>query len=215
MSKITHHLSEPLLMGYAAGSLPEAFSLLVASHVSLCDECRAQLETYETLGGVVLDGCGTCEMAPGALDDAMARILCAPPAPEAARPGKCPVLPRPLVEQIGGGLDAVRWRPLGGGVRHARLKADGSATVRLLHIPAGTKVPDHGHRGIELTMVLQGAFSDGDERFGRGDVEIADADLHHTPVAEAGQDCICLAVTDAPLKFNGVLQRLVQPFLGI
>jgi putative transcriptional regulator len=66
-----------------------------------------------------------------------------------------------------------------------------------------------------MTMVLQGAFSDDDDRFARGDVEMADEDLNHTPVAEPGTDCICLAVTDAPLKFNSLIPRLAQPFLRI
>ena len=35
---IRHHLSDQLLMAYAAGQLPEAFNLVVATHVSLCDE---------------------------------------------------------------------------------------------------------------------------------------------------------------------------------
>ena len=34
-------------------------------------------------------------------------------------------------------------------------------------------------------------------------------------IAEAGADCICLAATDAPLRFRGVLPRLAQPFLRI
>jgi putative transcriptional regulator len=84
-----------------------------------------------------------------------------------------------------------------------------------LHIPAGSAVPDHGHRGTELTLVLQGAFSDEFDRFGVGDLEIATEEDEHTPVAEAGLDCICLAATDAPLKFNGLIQRLAQPFLRI
>lgn len=76
-------------------------------------------------------------------------------------------------------------------------------------------MPDHGHRGIEMTLVLRGAFLDEDERFARGDVEMADSDLEHTPIADIGEDCICLAVTDAPLRFNGLIPRLVQPFLRI
>ena len=36
-----------------------------------------------------------------------------------------------------------------------------------------------------------------------------------TPVAEEGEDCICLAATDAPLKFNALLPRIAQPFLRI
>ena len=76
-------------------------------------------------------------------------------------------------------------------------------------------MPDHGHRGMELTLVLQGAFRDETDRFGPGDVEIADESLDHTPVAEAGVDCICLAATDARLRFNALIPRLAQPFLRI
>ncbi|MEL7131794.1 MAG: transcriptional regulator, partial [Pseudomonadota bacterium] len=53
--KITHHLTDEFLMAYAAGTLPEAFNLMVATHVSLCDECRAVVESYNALGGEVLE----------------------------------------------------------------------------------------------------------------------------------------------------------------
>jgi putative transcriptional regulator len=76
-------------------------------------------------------------------------------------------------------------------------------------------VPDHGHRGTELTLVLQGAFADANDRFNRGDIEIADEDVTHTPVALAGEDCICLAATDAPLRFRGLMPRLAQPLFRI
>jgi putative transcriptional regulator len=76
-------------------------------------------------------------------------------------------------------------------------------------------VPDHGHGGLELTCVLQGAFRDEDMRFARGDIEVATEEVDHTPIADISEDCICLAVTDAPLKFKGWLPRLAQPFLGI
>ncbi len=46
-------------------------------------------------------------------------------------------------------------------------------------------------------------------------VEMADEDLDHQPIAVDGEDCICLAVTDAPLKFQTLVHKLVQPFLKI
>ena len=76
-------------------------------------------------------------------------------------------------------------------------------------------MPDHGHKGTEMTMVLKGAFQDDDGYFARGDVEIADSDLHHTPVADIHEDCICLAVADAPLEFNRLLPKIAQRFLRI
>lgn len=100
-------------------------------------------------------------------------------------------------------------------MRQAILKTDKSASVRLLHIPAGASMPDHGHRGTELTLVLQGAFVDDEDRFAAGDIEVASEDLHHQPVAEMGQDCICLSATDAPLRFNSWIPRIAQPFLRI
>ena len=66
-----------------------------------------------------------------------------------------------------------------------------------------------------MTLILQGAFSDEVDRFARGDVEFGDENLTHTPIAEVGVDCICLAATDAPLKFSGIIPRLLQPFIKI
>lgn len=213
---IRHHLSDPLLMAYAAGNLPEAFSLVVATHVSMCDGCRAQLAAFEAVGGAVLEGTvlegDSVAMADGALESLMARLG----VPDTAKPlPKRGDFPAPLQDYIGGGLAEVKWRNLGLGVRQAILPTAKGATARLLYIPAGQAVPDHGHRGTELTLVLRGAFRDAADRFGPGDVEIANEDLQHTPVAEAGEACICLAATDAPLRFNALIPRLLQPLFRI
>lgn len=217
MAGITHHLTDDLLLGYACGTLPEAFSLVVATHVSLCDECRARLAAFDALGGSVLEESGTEEMSEDSLE-ATFRLIAGGPKdairtrPAAPRPGS---LPAPLRDYVGGDLDAVRWRALGLGVRQAILPTSKEASVRLLHIPAGAAMPDHGHRGMELTLVLRGAFRDATDRFGPGDVEVADERMQHQPVAEAGEDCICLAATDARLKFSAFLPRLAQPFFRI
>lgn len=212
MTQITHHLTEPVLISYAAGTLPEAFSLVVATHVSLCDDCRARLATHEAVGGAVLDET-TAEMAADSLDACLARL----DAPVTATPPtrRKGVLPAPLAEYIGGDLDAVRWKPLGMGVRQAILPTAKGASARLLYIPAGGAVPEHSHGGLEMTLVLQGAFRDETARFGPGDVETTDQQDEHRPVAETGMDCICLAATDAPLRFRGLLPRLMQPLFRI
>ena len=213
---IRHHLSDPLLMAYSAGQLPEAFSLVVATHVSLCDDCRSRLMAFDTLGGALIEDAVAVRMADDSLEATLARISGGPQAePARATRSLGGVFPAPLRDYVGGDLSAVRWRSVGMGVRQAILKTDSGATARLLHIPAGQAVPDHGHRGMELTLVLQGAFRDTEDRFGPGDVEIATEDLEHTPVAELGADCICLAATDAPLRFNRLIPRIAQPFLRI
>lgn len=214
-TRINHHLTDRLLMAYAAGSLPEAFSLVVASHVSLCDECRARLGEFEAVGGSVLERCGTARLADDSLAATLARIGSRRPEPPQRSTPRHGCLPTPLGAYVGGDLDAVAWRPAGGGVRQAILPTAHGATARLLYIPGGVAVPDHGHRGTELTLVLKGSFRDDSARFARGDVEVADETIHHHPVAEPGEECICLAATDAPLRFRAILPRLAQPFLRI
>jgi putative transcriptional regulator len=212
---IRHHLSDQLLMAYSAGDLPEAFNLVVATHVSLCDECRAQLASFDALGGAVLDTSDVAEMSDASLAACLDRIDGLSQATARSPLRGAGVFPAPLADYIGGGPDKVKWRPLGKGVKQAILETGKDASARLLYIPAGQAVPDHGHRGLELTLVLQGAFRDASDRFGPGDVEMADEAMQHTPVAEEGEVCICLAVTDAPLRFNALIPRLAQPFLRI
>ena len=215
---IQHHLTEELLMAYSAGDLPEAVNLIVATHISLCDECRAALESYEAIGGAVLDSCESVAMSETSLSSVLSMIHVQDSEileRETVAPTKHGVLPAPLADYVAGGLENVKWRPVGMGVKQAVLPTSDEASARLLYIPAGTAIPDHGHEGMELTLVLKGAFQDEDGYYGRGDIEIASEDVHHTPVADISEDCICLAVTDAPLRFKGLVPRMAQPFLGI
>ncbi|WP_136644919.1 ChrR family anti-sigma-E factor [Tabrizicola sp. YIM 78059] len=213
--KIRHHLSDQLLMAYSAGQLPEAFNLVVATHVSMCDECRARLASFDAVGGALIEEIDEIAMGEAALEAALARIDGLPQATRTEPLKTAGIFPAPLADYVGGDLSAVRWRRIGGGVKQAILPTGRSATARLLYIPAGVAVPDHGHRGMELTLVLQGAFADENDRFDRGDIEIADEEVEHTPVALAGEDCICLAATDAPLRFRGLVPRLAQPLFRI
>ncbi|WP_089997223.1 ChrR family anti-sigma-E factor [Cognatiyoonia koreensis] len=213
---IKHHLTNDLLMGYSAGTLPEAFNVVVASHISMCDTCRAALAEYDAVGGEVMMKTDAVEMAENSLAATMALISDAPAEePLNSLAVKSGVFPSPLRDYVSGDIDAVKWRKVGGGVSQMILKTSDRATVRLLKIPAGAAMPDHGHNGTELTLVLQGAFADDDDYFAAGDIEVANEDLVHTPVAAEGVDCICLAATDAPLQFNSLLPRIAQKFMRI
>lgn len=217
---IKHHVSDDLLMGYATGGLSEAFDLVIASHVSLSDDARARLSTFEALGGAVLEDSEPVELSDDSFEATMARIMGSAPAETVESSTKTmsrhSVFPKCLRDYVGGDVDAVNWRPIGLGVKQAVLNTgDRDATARLLYIPAGQAMPDHGHNGVEVTLVLQGAFIDEDGRFARGDIEVASEETEHTPVADIGDDCICLVVTDAPLKFNGLLPKIAQKILRI
>lgn len=218
MSNVKHHLTGSLLMAYSAGTLPEAFSLIVAAHVTMCDECRARLASFDSVGGALMEDTETVPVSESSFAETM-RLINSGAVSDLTKPASAKraksVLPAPLLDYVGGDLDKVKWRSIGMGVKQAILPTSKQASARLLYIPAGTAVPDHGHRGMELTLVLQGAFMDETDRFGPGDIEIADESLNHTPIADIGADCICLAATDAPLRFNKLIPRIAQPFFRI
>lgn len=212
MSAIQHHIPEAMLLAYAAGNLDGPFSLVVASHISVCDECRARYEAHLMAGGALVEAASSNQIS----DDLRASTLALLDRPAPAEPRRrkrSGIFPGPVMEALGG--QPPRWQRLGRGVRQSVLSRSGKGSVRLLYIPPGQAMPDHGHKGSELTMVLQGAFRDEGGRYGVGDVEVADSDLEHTPIAEAGEPCICLAATDEALRFTGLIPRMLQPFIRI
>lgn len=211
MSAITHHIPDHLLAAYAAGSLDFPFAMVVAAHVSMCLECRAALEAHQTIGGTLLEQVAETRLSAGLKDKVFAQL----DAPVREKPvyPRSGVFPGPVMQVLKG--KPPRWKSVGMGVRQCIVSASEQGTARLLYIPGGRAVPDHSHNGLELTLVLQGSFSDETGRYGVGDLEVADDDLEHTPIADEGDPCICLAATNAPLRFSSLIPRLVQPFIRI
>jgi putative transcriptional regulator len=126
------------------------------------------------------------------------------------------IIPQPLAEYIGDDAKKLAWKNLGLGVQHLPIRLRDKATsARLISIPAGKPVPEHSHSGRELTVVLSGGFHDVTGDYGPGDIQEAYGDFEHQPHAPDAEDCIALAITDAPLRFSGIAARLAQPFLNI
>lgn len=216
---IIHHLSDEILITYASGNLSEGWCIGVATHLALCPQCRVRLAHFECLGGNLLESLPQEEVLDTSWNAVVARLTTCEAHTEAPKHENSeikPILPQPLRSYAGNDVHDLKWRSLGRGAYHIILPTgDNTVTVRLLKIPAGKPVPEHGHGGRELTLVLSGSFVDGDQTFARGDIEEADTDMIHQPVATPDQDCICLTITDAPLRFSNWAVRLVQPILGI
>lgn len=212
MTEIQHHLTEDLIAAYAAGTLGHAFSVVVAAHVSLCVECRARLEAHEHVGGAVLEDLAQ-ETVSADLKSSVLAMLDQPSPAEPARAMRSGIFPSAVMASLKG--RPPKWKAVGGGIRQCILEDRSEGSLRLLYIPPGRAVPDHGHGGLELTLVLQGSFRDDSGVFAAGDVEVAAEDVQHVPVAGEGLPCICLAASDAPLRFRSWLPRLLQPVFRI
>lgn len=193
-------------------------SMVVASHLTLCPDCRGRVATAEAMGGALLDSLAADELAPDALERMMARLDEPAPPPRPRPPARRDglVLPTPLLDVTGPITDG-SWRRLAPGIRQIEVvpRDRRGGSVRLFRIAPGSVMPHHGHRGIELTLVLSGSYTDELGTFDRGDFAETDGDTHHQPVADAGAECVCLIATEAPLRFRDLIPRLMQPFFGI
>ena len=205
---ITHHLDDATLMSFAAGALPAALSAVAAAHTDMCPRCRREVAALERLGGAVM-----ADLSPVALErsePAQAAALPADTRELSLRTGNGEV-PGPIAPLVGGGLDAVAWRWLGPGVWDHPLPLTGAGKLRLLKVAPGHGIPEHGHGGAELTLVLRGSFNDETGRYARGDVADLDETVEHQPVVPSGaSDCICLIASETPERFHGLITRQWQ-----
>lgn len=207
--------ADDLLMAHAAGSLPEPVSLVVATHLALSPAGRGRYARYEALGGALLEGIEPEPVAGDALDRLLGRLDDElEPIPEPVRPWQLTSpLPRPLRDALPGPLDGLRWRHLGNA---SEVDLDVGAQgyhCALLRVRAGKAVPKHTHDGNELTVVIEGAYRDAVGHYRRGDLAIADGSVDHQPVADEGEDCLCLTLTDARLRLTGRFTRFLNPFI--
>lgn len=215
---IHHHLDEATILAYAAGTLDEALSVVAASHIAWCPHCRTAVRQAEALGGEILTGLEPANVS----DDCRARTLGLldqatlhrfPAAPKPAHG-----LPAPLGRLLGASsLQDVKWRKKAPGLAMFDIKLSSAARghVWLMRIGPGKAMPEHGHGGEEMTMILSGAYRDVFGRFAKGDIADLDEEIEHRPIVEAKEPCICLVATEAPTRFKSWPARLLQPLIGI
>ena len=213
---ITHHPADDLVVDYATGSLAEAESLLVATHASMCGECRARIASVEAIGAAMLDVAEEAVVSDEAFASVIAKISSANDDDAESRPvvdldtETRRLVPPPLRPLLGASLSALKWRRAGRGIKKAELPDYGDHRVALLEIRAGQKVPTHTHSGTEYTLVLSGAFSDGRSSYRAGDVALADSSIDHAPVADADAPCLCLTIQDGGTRLTGPIGRFLN-----
>ena len=123
-------------------------------------------------------------------------------------------LPAPIAATYGLSLDSIPWKRLGPGVWHHRLalRQEGDGDLRLLRIAPGRKMPDHGHGGAELTLVIEGSYSDVTGKYRRGDIQDVDEGIEHQPIVDKDGECVCLIASEHPARFKSLVGRLTQPW---
>ena len=206
---------DALMAHYVAGSLPEPARVLVASHLEIKPDNRTLVRDLESLAGEALEQTSGTPLTDR--DRQLASIFAssAPSStPQSSKPAATGfVFPASLRNLVGFDADTIPWRTKLPGFKEYTVDIDG-CEVSLMWIRAGRAMPAHTHKGIELTLVLDGAYNDGYGRYGRGDISVADGSLDHRPVAEKDRPCIAFSVLDAPIKLTGSLRQMIGDLIG-
>lgn len=207
---ITHHPDDSTLMSYAAGALPGALAAVTAAHLALCERCRDELAVMELMGGALLaDLPGVALRRP---EPAAPGVT--PSHRRGAEPSQAAEVPPPLATLIGDDLQSVRWRWLSRGIWVKRLPITGEGLLHAFKGKPGARLPNHGHLGSELTLVLRGTLEDSTGCYRRGDVCDLDEAVEHTPIA-GPEGCICVVAQDRPIRFRSLMARLARPWHGM
>jgi putative transcriptional regulator len=214
---IEHHPTDSLLAAFAAGTLDHGQHIAIATHLVSCPQCRTFVRSMEKVGGAVLTSLMPASMSYDALAKVEAQ-LDEPVLPAAA--DTAPTIPETEVPGLPKFLRRYRfgnWKWIAPSV-HLRpiiLPYASGTRVFLLKSGPGTKMLEHTHTGIEMTCVLSGAFSQDGGHYGPGDFDLGDETIDHLPVVETGQDCVCLVAMQGELRLNGLLGRIIQPFVRL
>lgn len=217
---IRHHPRDETLLAYAAGSLVPALSAVVACHLALCRKCRAETRRMEAIGGALLKAAAQAELSANAADRAVSCMAqmpedAAPRHEPPAAPARPSVLPEPLADHLGMGIDDIPWKQLTPGIEQFKVKMPRrGGDLRILRVQPGLKLLRHGHYGSELTLVLAGAYTDETGEYHAGEVADLDEDIEHRPRVIGGEPCICIIAGETHPRYKTFMLRLLRPIFG-
>lgn len=222
MTNITYHPSDELLRSHANGELPESLSVAVSLHCELCSECKNKVEaisqelakmTWQSNSQTMCTESNEPTVDYTTMLESIMQLdtddsyLMSTPTYHVSIADKTFEVPYLLHR-----YDDLKWNQLGA-VSRARLIEEQDTRSNLLHIAAGGEIPNHTHKGFELTLLLDGSFQDESGHYQKGDFIWLDASHEHSPKTTEG--CLCYTVQNAPLHFTKGLSKLFNPIGGL
>ncbi|MGN6366632.1 ChrR family anti-sigma-E factor [Asticcacaulis taihuensis] len=218
-----HHPDEDLLWDYFRGALAPGLRLSVSTHLDLCPQCRDDLRVFTAIGGALLETTEGVAMSDNSLDLALARIerpVDLPEVSDAPAPARRPAFLEGF--ELPPSLQSAEIRGryfVAPGVWMAPIALPGeprAAKTYLMCVKAGMEMPEHTHRGREITVMLQGQYRDHKGLYQRGDFSQCDeADDRHMPIMMGDVDCLCLVAQEAAIIPKTWLGWLLKPIARI
>ena len=210
------HPDLDLITEFSAGSLPLAQSACISLHISHCRRCQSLAGQLAELGANLFDALAPVPVGDTLLNNVLGKLDEDMPLAYANKRSSASDTPAMLQRLMRGDFSDLSWKKIGSTLRISYLQTgDPDHEFALYHIRAGGRIPAHTHRGSEMTLILEGGFSDANGSYHKGDFLFRRPGDVHAPTALQSEDCICLAVLDAPLKFTDWKFRWMNPFLKL
>ncbi len=211
---IKHHPDVNLLVDYVSGNLSPAKAACIAAHNSYCGICRKTTFQLETLGAELFKDLDSSSVRDSTFESVLARLENLPTSQSEPQGSKQESFPIVLKKLMSKEFKDLEWRKVTSALSVSQLHTgDLEHECALYQIAAGGKIPEHDHKGSEMTVVISGGFSDRQGVYHKGDFIFREKDQIHAPTALESEDCICFAVSDAPLRFTDWRYRWINPFL--
>ena len=208
-----------LMLSYASGLLDEAHNLIVSTHIAMSETGFNIVRHYESLGGSLLENeCTPVEMRSNSLDSVLSqlddRTIEVVEVAHSCFPDDLDV-PSVLMQTLASQKKKPKWAHLYPGLQTFEMDLNcKESKARFLKAKPALKTPHHSHGGTEITLVLDGAFSDETGEYKIGDLIVTDESFIHQPVACPEHGCVCMVVSSTPIKLTG-MARLLNPFVRI
>ena len=114
-----------------------------------------------------------------------------------------------------GNLNNLNWKQIYKGFKEHTASIDDKDELKLIKMDPGVSVPLHSHGGKEYILVLDGSFCDEYGEYTKGDIQINDQRIKHTPIASKNTGCVCLSITEKDVIFFGRYASFLNLFTFI
>ncbi len=224
---IKHHPKFELIQAFVKGELPASLSAGIAIHADMCPVCQNKIaQLTEQVAEVsfeeayldrfiVEDEQSLDEVADIDFDQMISDITESDEVDQVVHVSETLIdfnntsysLPTALSR-----MEFGKAAQIGKLARSRVLLDEGEIHTSLLHIEPGGGVPEHTHKGFELTVLLEGSFHDESGEYVKGDFIMLDASHQHQPISENG--CLCYTVANDALHFTQGINKLLNPIAG-
>lgn len=213
---INYHPTEQQLRQFAGGNISPALALVVSAHCDVCSQCQHKVDDVNQELSEVIENIQAREIKDPAFEKMLSSIMQMPVidtkltiAPKIELDGRFFDVPRPLQRFV---KNTGNWSHLLGKVWQAPVDLGDVGVANFIYMEKGGRVPEHTHRGTELTLVVDGEFSDGLADYDSGDFIVMDNEHIHSPHSNANEGCLVFSIVDKPLHFTSGVARLLNPF---